>query len=364
MSPADAQKRISELRAEVARHAERYYRQARPEITDFEYDCLKRELADLETQFAENANSTQTSTNESSRAMNSSNWLLIDTETTGLRKPIYCVEIAAQMMKGFETVGDPFQVLLNHDVPIDPTAEAIHGYTREYLRKNGKNPNSAYEAFRSYAQELQMVSYNLSFDWGRVLEPEYSRLNIAPIGQPAFCALTLARRCIYEADNHRLETLRNLFFPDAIGLAHRAAEDVRTTVRLLREVIWPRLESAGISKLDDIAQFSRETPIALCVARIRQQTPVATKAELPRIRPLDPLSELRGLLLGILADDQLVDAELWTLRSWLDANPQLISDPVQELRAIVSTSIADGVVTVQELGSLKASLAKIVGVRK
>lgn len=51
MTPAEAQQRITDLRAEVARHDERYYRQARPEITDFEYDRLKRELADLEAQY-------------------------------------------------------------------------------------------------------------------------------------------------------------------------------------------------------------------------------------------------------------------------------------------------------------------------
>ena len=48
MSPAEAQQRIAELRAKVAHHDELYYRRAQPEITDFEYDQLKRELADLE----------------------------------------------------------------------------------------------------------------------------------------------------------------------------------------------------------------------------------------------------------------------------------------------------------------------------
>src|SRR6478609_3908993 len=51
MTPAEAKSRIAELRAEVARHDERYYRQAKPEISDFEYDRLKQELADLEGQF-------------------------------------------------------------------------------------------------------------------------------------------------------------------------------------------------------------------------------------------------------------------------------------------------------------------------
>ncbi|HEY0863896.1 MAG TPA: NAD-dependent DNA ligase LigA [Lacunisphaera sp.] len=53
MSPAEAKKRIEELRAEVARHAELYYRQAKPEISDRDYDKLERELADLEKEFPE-----------------------------------------------------------------------------------------------------------------------------------------------------------------------------------------------------------------------------------------------------------------------------------------------------------------------
>lgn len=51
MTPAEAKKHIAELRAEVARHAELYYRQAKPEISDRDYDKLERELADLEKQF-------------------------------------------------------------------------------------------------------------------------------------------------------------------------------------------------------------------------------------------------------------------------------------------------------------------------
>jgi DNA ligase (NAD+) len=62
MTPAAAKKKISELRAEVARHDELYYRKARPELSDFEYDQLQRSLADLEArfpQFASAASPTQ-----------------------------------------------------------------------------------------------------------------------------------------------------------------------------------------------------------------------------------------------------------------------------------------------------------------
>jgi len=46
--PPDNTQRIATLRAELARHDELYYRQARPELSDYDYDRLKRELADLE----------------------------------------------------------------------------------------------------------------------------------------------------------------------------------------------------------------------------------------------------------------------------------------------------------------------------
>ncbi|MCU0792049.1 MAG: NAD-dependent DNA ligase LigA [Opitutaceae bacterium] len=48
MNSADATARIVSLRAELSAHDERYYREARPEISDFVYDQLKRELAELE----------------------------------------------------------------------------------------------------------------------------------------------------------------------------------------------------------------------------------------------------------------------------------------------------------------------------
>jgi DNA ligase (NAD+) len=55
MTPSEAKIRIAALRAEVASHDERYYRRASPEISDREYDRLKRDLADLETKFPDAA---------------------------------------------------------------------------------------------------------------------------------------------------------------------------------------------------------------------------------------------------------------------------------------------------------------------
>jgi DNA ligase (NAD+) len=53
MSPAEAKHRIAELRRQLAHHDELYYRKAKPEITDFDYDTLKAELAGLEQAYPE-----------------------------------------------------------------------------------------------------------------------------------------------------------------------------------------------------------------------------------------------------------------------------------------------------------------------
>ncbi len=53
MNLAEASERVARLRAEIERHDARYYREAMPEITDAEYDRLKRELASLEARFPE-----------------------------------------------------------------------------------------------------------------------------------------------------------------------------------------------------------------------------------------------------------------------------------------------------------------------
>jgi DNA polymerase III epsilon subunit-like protein len=205
-------------------------------------------------------------------------WLIVDTETNGLFQPIYVIEIAAQRMCGWEPVGEPFQVLLNHDVSIDPAAQAVHGYSREYLRQYGEDPHRAHQAFHDYAGTLPIVAYNLAFDWGRVLAPEYKRLGVPASGAKGFCAMTLARRVIEETPNHRLETLKHHF---RLGdeRSHRGLNDVLTTVRLFQHVLRERLEGAGIVGFETVARFSRRSPLARCREELRKRPDVVAAPE-------------------------------------------------------------------------------------
>src|SRR5215813_10297460 len=51
MTRADALQRISELREQIRHHDYLYYAEARPEVSDAEYDALMRELRELEAAF-------------------------------------------------------------------------------------------------------------------------------------------------------------------------------------------------------------------------------------------------------------------------------------------------------------------------
>ncbi len=51
MNDIEANTRIARLRKEIERHNDLYFRRTEPEISDFEYDRLKKELADLENDY-------------------------------------------------------------------------------------------------------------------------------------------------------------------------------------------------------------------------------------------------------------------------------------------------------------------------
>jgi len=194
-------------------------------------------------------------------------WIIVDTETDGLQAPIHTLEIAAQAMQGWQACGPPFQVYLNHNVPIAAAATAVHGYTRQFLQRHGIDPVQAHQRFAAYVQGDPLVCHNLSYDWDRVLVPEWQRLRLQPAGSAGFCTLLLSRRVIHETRTFGLDHLKSIFRLGG-GRSHQAAADVATVVALIEHVIGPRLCAAGIDSWDDVCAFSRRTPVQRCRAQL------------------------------------------------------------------------------------------------
>jgi putative phage-type endonuclease len=310
---------------------------------------------------------------------NGAEWLIVDTETDGLMDPIHVVEIAAQRMRGWEPVGEKFRVLLNHNVHIPSAAVAIHGYTEEFLRKNGEEPLRAHANFRDFAGDLPVVAHNLSFDWNRALYPEWGRLGLAPVGRRGFCSLMLSRRVVDETKSYRLDALRGVFGISG-DYAHRAFGDVDTMVALFGRVFRPRLEGAGVHSFEQVAEFACKTPVAKCLCSMKSK---ATKSERTRSAEPDeswyfidgcnqthgplPAEEIVALMRGMpcwvwkegMADWVSSESSPEFLLSLRKARPSAVqrkgntqraaAPSMAELQEVCRGIIADGVVTTEEV---------------
>ena len=190
--------------------------------------------------------------------MNNSDWVLIDTITTGLTAPLTLVELAAQRMRGWEPHGPAFRRLLNQNSDISPESSRVHGYTREILERDGELPSTVYRAFGAYAEGFPIVSYNIEYDLEHVLKPEWERFGVKPIGASGFCALRLAQRLLdpVPAGNCKLETLRQYYrLPERV--AHTALSDVETVADLLSKVLQPIAEQRGLNSWQDICTYAK-----------------------------------------------------------------------------------------------------------
>lgn len=191
--------------------------------------------------------------------MHDTEWILLDTETTGLKPPIFVVELAAQRMKGWNPTGPSFRRLLNQNEDIPPEATRVHGYTREILERDGDLASNVYRDFMIYTEGLPMVAYNLRYDWDEVLIPEWNRLGISPIGSRGFCALRLAQRLLdpVPAGNCKLQTLRQFYRLPERG-AHTAMGDVQTVIDLLKNVLAPLAHENKLNSWKELVAYSEE----------------------------------------------------------------------------------------------------------
>jgi DNA polymerase-3 subunit epsilon len=191
--------------------------------------------------------------------MDNTDWILLDTETTGVSAPVFVVELAAQQMRGWIPDGEPFRKLLNQNQTIPAEASRVNGYTREILERDGEPAQQVYREFATYTGNLPLVSYNLEYDLDEVLQPEWRRLHIAPIGGRGFCALRLAQRLLdpVPAGNCKLQTLRQYYRLPERG-AHTALGDVQTVADLFANVLRPIAEHRGLDTWEKLTSFAAE----------------------------------------------------------------------------------------------------------
>lgn len=264
-------------------------------------------------------------------------WILLDTETTGIIDPIYILEIYAQKMEGLEPTGEPLHVFLNHNVEIPPESTAIHGYTNEFIAKNGIDPKQAHKLLEEYCQNKPISSHNLGYDWCRCILPERKRLSLPPKLKKGFCTLQLLRRTLDYQETYRLEDLRKSF--SLPHQSHSAKGDVLTVIDILNQKVKKLLIENNMISIESIKRLSITTPISSCREKLGLNAP---KPPIDTDKPveliiLETLAET--LDLTDVEDPKIKELDFWLSQQKRNNSNKKINDIANEVKNIVSTGI-------------------------
>lgn len=191
--------------------------------------------------------------------------VVFDTETATGHLPPHLIELGAIRVVEGEIV-DHFESLICPQVPIDPRSTALHGITDEMVR-DAPQTAAVLERFASFAGGDWLVAHAASFD-ATTLAFEYLRHDLAPPPGPIVDALKIARRCIGEAPDHKLETLCQHLDIEA-DVHHRALADAVSC--------WKVLE-ACLERLADRRPATVEADVA---AREGAPSTIAPLSSLP-----------------------------------------------------------------------------------
>lgn len=159
-------------------------------------------------------------------------YVIADTETTGLAKPIGIVEVAMRQICPItlDTIRE-WSSLIDPELPISEGASNIHGITADMVADEPTMPE-----FMQYRvdgaldnHDIVFIAHNVNYDLPLVAPH-------VPNIKSSICTLFWSRQWIKDSANHKLETLREHFGLPA-STAHRAPGDVNTTNHLLRKLL-------------------------------------------------------------------------------------------------------------------------------
>ncbi len=163
-------------------------------------------------------------------------FVVFDTETTGMPPGARLVEIGAIKVRGHSIV-DRFERLIFPEQPIPERVIAIHGISDSAV-ENADSATEVLPEFFNWIGKTPLIGHNVPFD-ATMLAAECLRLGIAPPDNPTYCTLTASRRLL-QRRSHSLQNLAAEFRLES-GRSHRASDDAETTLQLL----WKLQEVSG-----------------------------------------------------------------------------------------------------------------------
>jgi DNA polymerase-3 subunit epsilon len=190
------------------------------------------------------------------QALDDIDFVVVDTETTGLRPGVdRVIEIAAVRVQGGE-VKDAFQTLLNPQRNLPPFIVKFTGITSEMVRE-APLAQAIFPEFLLFIEGATLVGHNLGFDLNFLTHE--ARLLSRPFPIDGFDTIPLARRLLPGLKRFKLDYVaEHLHIP--ARQRHRAMGDAQVTA----EIFLRMLERAKAEGMFTLGQLKRrvQLPVA------------------------------------------------------------------------------------------------------
>lgn len=176
------------------------------------------------------------------RADASSVYVVLDVETTGLDvSDSSIIEIAALRCEENTIIGE-YEALIATETAIPKAIVDLTGITGEMLKNDGQPLENVLKELIEFIGKSRIVCHNSAFDLA-FLRVACRKCGFEPLRSRCTDTLTMARQCVHDVSDYKLETLAKHFSIDTDG-HHRALNDCRITHRVyckLNEIMEERI---------------------------------------------------------------------------------------------------------------------------
>lgn len=266
------------------------------------------------------------------------NYCVVDLETTGLSvSTAKIVEIAAVKVRQGNVI-DTFSTLINPECLIPAEATAVNHITNEMVQ-SAPTLDSIIDKFLDFVGTDVIVGYNsASYDMNIIYDAVES-LSKEAFKNNYIDLLHVVRRANLNTVDKKLETISKFFELDTEG-EHRALTDCYLTQKCYESVF----EMFGEEPFQGSASIENST--------------------LKRFHYSDEtiaLRELNELISSIICDGVITIDEFMELSIWLDKHFELRNNnSFSKVYAAIDDILEDGIVTTEELDSLKTLLCEFL----